>query len=554
MKNTLRSLCFIFILVILTNCREEIIVYESPSINIIKIVPTGLTTFDVIVDINKGEGQKLKNARLEIEDITVIGSKNISEQIPLNSEEVQNMTLSINTGRPNHDFLIHAVLVTEQYTYTSEQKIVRLTKNQYSAWFNPDPRGLYANSNEDIGLVVNPGTTIQINVEYDNIYIPNSIKVKLNETFEIESSFDFSPERASYGDNIMSWGTAKIPEDMDAGEYTVDLYIENRHVTCFSKIKVLGGKWEIYENGYPGEKRGNYASFVLGDKLYIVGGNSYATALDYSPVWEYDIPSKQWKQKKNFPHNTPMESGIYFDTEILPYHMQTQSDGYVIVRYSQAVAIWRCDNVNDEWEEIAKYPGLGETGLIAFIFDNYLYVGGGINSNDPTALLVDKPREFFKYNLKTLQWSKLNDLPESLVDGYYFSNCIHEDKIYYLETSRRFWEYSPNDDMWIAKDSFPGPWRMHSKMVSNGENIYLLGGEFYSSGGMFNSIVPLKDSWVYDFNENKWEQEAFLPAYIANGIAFSYENQIYTGMGYIIEDWNYPNNKNQYIYRLNSLD
>ncbi len=554
MKNTLRSLCLIFILVILTNCREEIIVYESPSINIIKIVPTGLTTFNVIVDINKGEGQKLKNARLEIEDITVIGSKNISEQIPLNSEEVQNMTLSINTGRPNHDFLIHAVLVTEQYTYTSEQKIVRLTKNQYSAWFNPDPRGLYANSNENIGLVVNPGTTIQINVEYDNIYIPNSIKVKLNETYEIESSFDFSPERASYGDNIMSWVTAKIPEDIDAGEYTVDLYIENRHVTCFSKIKVLGGKWEIYENDYPGEKRGNYASFVLGDKLYVVGGNSYATALDYSPVWEYDIPSKQWKQKKNFPHNTPMESGIYFDTEILPYHMQTQSDGYVIVRYSQAVAIWRYDNVNDEWEEIAQYPGLGETGLITFIFDNYLYVGGGINSNDPTALLVDKPREFFKYNLTTLQWSKLNDLPESLVDGYYFSNCIHEDKIYYLETSRRFWEYSPNDDMWIAKDNFPGPWRMHSKMVSNGENIYLLGGEFYSSGGMFNSIVPLKDTWVYDFNENQWEQEAFLPAYIANGIAFSYENQIYTGMGYIIEDWNYPNNKNQYIYRLNSLD
>jgi len=545
----MKRLCLIILLLTslfaISSCKKETIILPSPSIKITKIATTGLTSYKVTVGIDRGEGQNIERAYLQLEDVTVRSNDHIILDLALNTEDHQTITKSFNTNLSNHDFIVEAFLETDLYTYSSGQEILRSIKNIYTPWFYPDE--LYAIPNENIGLTLNPGEKIPIIVDYINDYVPNEVSVKLNENYVLESSFGFgSGNGLIYSDHISSFGSATVPQSIPPGDYSVDLYIEGQHVVCPKKIRILAGNWTPYEENYPGEQRGEYAWFVLQDKLFLVGGSFYVTALDFSPLWEYDLTNKVWRRRNNFPHLTEDPDWI-INTNILPYNLQYMDNGYILLRSFQNLELWKYSQPNDQWDKVARYPGIGENYLVAFILNGYLYAGGGVDNSNPTAFEPTRTTEFFRFNLTSLQWEKLNDLPGSLTGTYYYSITTLNDEAYVLEPDRKLWTYKPATDEWIQKNRFPGPWRLNSKLVSNGENIFLLGGEYNTFSAMGNMIPPLKDCWKYSPGSDEWEQQVFLPAYISRGIAFNYDDHIYAGLGYIIESA--YNNNSQNIFR-----
>ena len=551
MKNLILSFLLLTLSLVVTNCKKETIILPSPSIKIDSTAIAGLTSFKIRIEIQKGKGQDIKSAKLRLEDITVRNNKPMTYDIDLNSDQDQIITKTINTNRLDHDYMIEAVLETNQYTYTSGKQILRSIKNKYQPRLFVTNK-LYAIPEENIALTLNSGTKFTIEVDYENKYVPDTIAVKLNQKYVLESTLNFE-HPSSAGDYISSLGSATIPDNVPPGDYSVDLYLDGQHFACPGKIRILKGSWTAYEENYPGEKRGGYAWFVVHDKLYLVGGNYYSTLLQYSPVWEYNLTNKTWVKKSNFPHYTD-DFNWALKTEILPYSMQNQDVGYILVRYDQTVELWEYSQTEDLWNKITEYPGVGERYLVAFMLDGYLYVGGGIDDTTTMISHGTKETEFYRCNLTSLQWEKMHDLPSSLNGPYYYSVCTQKNKAYCAEPDRKLWEYDPLTDEWTRKHDFTGPWRMHSKLVSDGTNIYLLGGEYHSMSALGNMTPPLKDSWKYSPNDDHWEQQAFLPAYISRGIAFNYKNEIYTGLGILVETSYEYNNNNQYIYRFSSTN
>lgn len=543
MKRTLLDTLLTILGLILCRCEEEKVILPSPSIEISSIINNGLTSYDVSIVIQRGEGQIIEEASLVLEDITVPTDEALTFKINFQSEQEQAIETTINTNRLNHDFIIEAYLKTNYYTYTSGKQIIRSPKNNYFPWFLTDD--LYAVPEQNLGLVLNSGNRFSVIVDYNHNFVPKAVAVKLNETYLTESSIDFSPERASYGSNIISsYGSVILPKTVPPGVYSVDLYLDGHHFVFPNRVKVLNGYWTGFSSMFPGEKRGDYAWFILNDKLYLAGGCFYNSVIDFSPVWEFDLKNNVWTRKNNFPHLNPDHLHWMEDTEIIPSRLQTGSAGYVMVRYPRKVELWKYAEAFDSWEKISDYPGTGEQYLITFTLDGYLYAGGGIDNSYPG---TDNPTEFFRVNLNTLQWERINDLPGTLANYYYFPVCTCRDKAYCLEPNRTFWEYDTVTDQWVQKRSFPGPWRLRSQFISHGDDLYLIGGEYHTTSG-YSMSPALKDFWKYSVDQDQWEQLAFLPAYISRGIAFSYQDQIYAGLGNIIESA-YYNTQNQYIYQ-----
>ena len=128
-KIELRLIIFIVSLIAIVGCKKETIIQPSPSIKILSTEIKGLTTFEVVVEINQGEGQLLKNAELTFEDITVGSMSKIIEPIQISDDKVKQYKISVNTNRLNHDFNVIARLETDRYSYSSENKIIRSLKN-----------------------------------------------------------------------------------------------------------------------------------------------------------------------------------------------------------------------------------------------------------------------------------------------------------------------------------------------------------------------------------------------------------------------------------------
>mgnify|MGYP000902536985 FL=1 len=247
----------IFIPLLFIQCKKETVIYPSPSIKIISTEIKALTTFEVIVEIDRGEGQILKHAELVFEDITVEAMSKIIEPIQLTEEKVKQYKISVNTNRLNHDFFVVAKLETDKYSYSSESKTVRSLKNNLRIEFvNVKDEDLYVD--QFIGLKANPGYEFIVTVQFTTNFKPTSIKVMLNNGVALEHTITFS--NISQGSEYYSTeGNVKIPENLAPGLYELSLVVDGISFKCSKKLQVLKGRWSLFDKTYAGEKRGDYA-------------------------------------------------------------------------------------------------------------------------------------------------------------------------------------------------------------------------------------------------------------------------------------------------------
>ena len=149
----------------------------------------------------------------------------------------------------------------------------------------------------------------------------------------------------------------------------------------------------------PAVARHRTTAFNIGNKGYIGLGhyNSGPNGNIYlEDFWEYDPSSNSWTQKADFAggpryHTVGIGYGnkAYVGTgrhlTIPPVTFQLETDW------------WEFDPIANTWTLKAPFPGLACRGAVAFIIDEFIFVGTGqVNTGATT--------QFFAYDIINDQW------------------------------------------------------------------------------------------------------------------------------------------------------
>lgn len=526
-----KIICYFILVLILfsiTGCKEITTILPSPSITLISVKQISFKTFEIEIEIEQGEGQLIKNVELDFENLTILNSPKITGRV-----EIQDLSASprikhiFTSENINHDFKIKAFLNTDKYQYQSESVIYRSLKNNFYFNIEKDPAYNY-DLNPELAIQLNKGGSFLLVIDYLNP-INDKVTVKLNRAIPCQNNIDFT-NYLSTNNIIQTFGNVVVPEDIQAGDYTVYITIDGLEYVCDKKIRILAGEWTVFNENYPGRKMGDYAWFRIENLLYAVGGNSYSSTILDSPVWCLDLNTGKWSKKNNF--KWPPE--IYpYAKRIFANQISFKNQGYILTQNDdRKIELWGYDDLNDNWNKVTDYPGVGTELLTCFNIENKVFVGGGVKyelNNDHNVY------DFWVYDLEIGKWNQLKDFPVRQKELWRpNTSCAFKGKGYILEFPEKLWEYNPIDDSWIVKTRFPGPFREIARIIGHQENIYLIGGYHSYLGN-----TSYKDCWQYSFTDDSWTQKAFMPGFTNYNIAFSYDNSIIIGMGYAHHGYGY---------------
>lgn len=518
-------------------CDKETIINEvelkSPSIEIISTVQESLNTYKITLEFDRGDSEEIKSLEVLFNDLTVLTNPIITKKVEINHEQNQTHIITLKTEFINHDFSVEAILKTNLYTYKSDKYILRSQKNSFSIEvFQTED---YSTASNDIAVYLNQGERFSYIIKYLNSdFRPNTMEIKLNREISINYDFSFG----NYGGmNIESLGFADLPSFIEPGIYEVFLYLDGIEFKAPNKIKVLRGNWEKYETNYSDEYRGEYSWLVKGDDVFIISGNIHFNVQTQNyKVWKYNIPSNSWEEKRDFP-SVPDESLVPKNDHKLPIQLEYKNQMYIAFsNFSERnfnyeddfVEIWKYNDDDDEWIYITQYPGRGNIGLIGFISGDKLLMGGG--SRHLGGLRPEIFYDYWEYDLISDKWNQKNTLPTNFArfsNGGVSCKSANND-FFYFSYANELWQYFPDDDLWQQKEKFPGNYRrVATNFIEHNNNLYIIGGLDSDLG-----YRARKDCWEYSIEKNKWEMVSIMPEFYANGIAFSFMDDLYAGLGW----------------------
>lgn len=222
------------------------------------------------------------------------------------------------------------------------------------------------------------------------------------------------------------------------------------------------------------------------------------------------------------------------NNKIFSFQLQHDNHAYIVLKNNRSVEIWKYLDETDEWLFITQYPGESYLHLTSFTFGNKLYLGGGtrVNSNENGE---DPYYDFWEYDFENNIWKKKNNIPVPYYHGNGNGNlscATKENDVFVFSFTNDLWQYHPDNDTWSKKMKFPGPLRITSNLVERDHKLYLIGGSYLSFG-----YHGLKDCWEYSKASDSWEMVAFMPEMYSNGIAFTYNDHLYAGLGWVVNGY-----------------
>ena len=202
--------------------------------------------------------------------------------------------------------------------------------------------------------------------------------------------------------------------------------------------------------------RGAAQSFVLNNKMYVLGGYVGFSA-GYTPdMMMYDPANDTWTSKTP-PAEANRSAGIAFSIGNKAYvglgskNFLSFSPGATLL-----TDLNEYDATSNTWTSKASFPDSGRTGSAVFVLNNKAYVVGG-----KKGINAIECKDVWEYNPSSNTWTKKNDLPIGLTGAAGFATNSFGYIVGGIDESNSVtsatYEYHASADTWTLKGSFLGP-------------------------------------------------------------------------------------------------
>lgn len=260
----------------------------------------------------------------------------------------------------------------------------------------------------------------------------------------------------------------------------------------------LPGLWKQLGN-FPGTGRVRAYGFTIGNKGYMLGGNSGSgfNLILLNDLWEYDPTTDKWTRKADYPGqaaeyvrgftiNGKAYMGTGFGRRLdLPGDNLPQNNDF-----------WEYDPTADKWTRKADFAGVERENVIAFELNGAGYMGLGTNN-----AYDQNYKDFYRYDAAADKWTRVADYPGT---GSFGIAAFALNGKGYAGTGGAapnavaldFWQYDPIVDKWIAKAGFTGKGRAFVGQ-------FVIGTDGYVGLGS-TAVSPLDDWYKYDSLTDSW--------------------------------------------------
>lgn len=242
---------------------------------------------------------------------------------------------------------------------------------------------------------------------------------------------------------------------------------------------------------------------AINDIIYIVGGwrKSGETYFTSNSTFEYNPERDGWKAKRDCPVNTGTNCSCVLNDKLYIFGGLKNFADVDTSGQKQAIVY---DPVMDTWTSLPPMLYERGEGAAASVFDNKIYVFGGLHgiSETPERLYIVGKSEM--YDPTSNLWTELANIPIPVVNHI---SVAHNNKIYLFggdigtfTTKESFGsniiqEYDPSTDKWRIMEGMPfNLGNMTGQKVGN--YVYIIGG--YPSSRMFNR--PKNEVWRFNLD------------------------------------------------------
>jgi hypothetical protein len=147
---------------------------------------------------------------------------------------------------------------------------------------------------------------------------------------------------------------------------------------------------------------------------------------------------------------------------------------------------WSYSPEENNWVEVAPFPGGERFTPVSFAIGNKAYVGLG-----GTSKIVS---DFWSYDPLTYQWTSVANFPVLVSTGVGLS-ANGKGYVVTKNSSGNFYEYDPLSDIWTAKKDYPGSFTPDAGFVIN-DKIYIYATDFTTESNQLWKYDPITDTWT----------------------------------------------------------
>jgi N-acetylneuraminic acid mutarotase len=192
------------------------------------------------------------------------------------------------------------------------------------------------------------------------------------------------------------------------------------------------------------------------------------------------------------------------------------------VYHDYNLKFWRYDYSDDSWMEVAPFPGNTRISPVSFTSGGKGYIVSGSTLDNSAGIAL---RDCYEFDPATNTWTKLNDYPGNVRNGFSGWAQVHNDKAYIALSPSDFYSYVPSTNQWTKLANPTSP--LYSASTS-----FIAGDIIYVTGGFDITGVDKPEVWAYNTITGTWVRKNDFPGEPRRaGVGFGIDNKYYMGLG-----------------------